>query len=207
LLKVARWDPDKRWILALETLAQLKQSDRHVKLLARGGAESHGAEVMHHARSLGLRVQHVAARETDPYGFVDAFASVDSADVVNLTSALRPSCLRILYRAADGVLANSGREPFGLVGLEAMASGGTVYTGNTGEEYARHLDNAIVLDTARPDETTWYVNYLESHPIERDRLRAAARETAQQFVWDRVLDKLLARVLASRQIAPPGSTD
>jgi hypothetical protein len=50
----------------------------------------------------------------------------------------------MVFVCADGVLANSGREPFGLVGLETMAAGGTAFTGNTGEEYAQHMDNAVV---------------------------------------------------------------
>ncbi len=85
---------------------------------------------------------------------------VDSADVVNVTTALSSDSLRISYRAADGVRANSGQESFGLVGLEAMAAGGTIYTGNTGEEYARHLDNGVVLNTADPAEAAWYATYL-----------------------------------------------
>ena len=43
---------------------------------------------------------------------------------------------RSFYVAADVVLANSVSEPFGLVGLEAMAAGGVVLTGGTGEDYA-----------------------------------------------------------------------
>jgi glycosyltransferase involved in cell wall biosynthesis len=194
LLKVARWDPDKRWLLTLETLAQLKRTYQQPKLVARGGAEAHGVEVLAHARALGLRVQHVALDDSDPEGLAAAFGTAESADVVNVTTSLRSDGLRILYSVADGVLANSGREPFGLVGLEAMASGGTVYTSNTGEEYARHMDNAIVLNSADPEEAAWYITYLDSYPGERERLRAAARETAQQFVWDRVVDQLLTRV-------------
>ncbi len=113
---------------------------------------------------------------------------------MNVTSFIAPDELRVLYRAADGVLANSGREPFGLVGLEAMAAGGTAFTGNTGEEYARHLENAVVLDTADPAEAAWYVAYLADRPAEQERLRTEARATARLFTWDRVLDQLLARV-------------
>ncbi len=45
LVKVARWDPDKRWKLALETVAQLKTADRPARLVARGGMEAHGGEM------------------------------------------------------------------------------------------------------------------------------------------------------------------
>src|SRR5262249_15683115 len=45
LLKVARWDPDKRWLLSLDALARLKARGRSSVLLARGGVEAHGGEV------------------------------------------------------------------------------------------------------------------------------------------------------------------
>ena len=194
LVKVARWDPDKRWKLALETVAQLKDEDRPVRLVARGGLEAHGGEVLDHARALGLRVHDINVARPGVQEMACALAAADSADVLNITNFVAPEDLRILYRAADGVLANSGREPFGLVGLEAMAAGGTAFTGNTGEEYARHLENAVVLDTADPAEAAWYVTYLADRPGEQERLRSEARKTAGLFTWDRVLEQLLARI-------------
>ena len=193
LLKVARWDPDKRWLLALDTVAQLKALDRPARLIARGGVEEHGGEVLEHARDLGLQVQDVAVHDHGAAGIAYAFSQAEGADVLNVTTPLSPECLRVLYRAADGVLANSGREPFGLVGLEAMAAGGMAFTGNTGEEYARHLENAVVLDTADPAEAAWYVAYLDDRPREQQRLRTGARRTARRFAWECVLEQLLAR--------------
>jgi glycosyltransferase involved in cell wall biosynthesis len=102
--------------------------------------------------------------------------------------------LRLFYHNCDAVLANSGREPFGLVGLEAMAAGGTVFTGNTGEEYVNHLRNAIVLDTDDPREAAWYMHYLQQHPGEDERMREAARQTAETYVWDRIIENLLTKV-------------
>jgi glycosyltransferase involved in cell wall biosynthesis len=194
LVKVARWDPDKRWKLALETVAQLKTADRPARLVARGGVEAHGTEVIDHARALGLQVRDVKVAQPGSQALAEALGAANSADVLNVTSFIAPDELRVLYRAADGVLANSGREPFGLVGLEAMAAGGTAFTGNTGEEYARHLENAVVLDTADPAEAAWYVSYLADRPREQERLRTQARATAKLFTWERVLDQLLARV-------------
>ena len=196
LVKVARFDPDKRWKSALETVAQLKAADRPARLVARGGLEEHGGEVLDHARALELRVIDVNVKEPGVQHLAEALGlgAADNADVLNVTSFIAPDDLRVLYRAADGVLANSGREPFGLVGLEAMAAGGTAFTGNTGEDYARHLENAVVLDTADPAEAAWYVAYLADRPEEQTRLRAEARSTARRFTWERVLDQLLARV-------------
>jgi glycosyltransferase involved in cell wall biosynthesis len=40
LVKVARWDPDKRWDMAVDAVAQLKQRGLRPLLLARGGLEA-----------------------------------------------------------------------------------------------------------------------------------------------------------------------
>jgi glycosyltransferase involved in cell wall biosynthesis len=172
-------------------------------LLARGGVEAHGGEVLHHASQLGLRVTDVAVEPSGkqvPAQYAAAFAAAEPADVMNVTTPIPHNVLRALYRAADGVMANSGREPFGLVGLEAMAAGGAAYTGNTGEEYVRHLQNAIVLDTNEPEEAAWYVDYLADSPRQAQAIRDQARSDAAQFAWDHVLNDLLAKVafLAAR---------
>jgi glycosyltransferase involved in cell wall biosynthesis len=78
--------------------------------------------------------------------------------------------LRVIYNAVDGVLANSGREPFGLVGLEAMAAGGIVFTGSTGEDYAIPFVNAFVLETADPMEIVGHISYLQDYPEEGARM-------------------------------------
>ena len=44
-------------------------------------------------------------------------------DLISLTSHIDPDTRRVLFKASNVVLANSAREPFGLVGLEAMAVG------------------------------------------------------------------------------------
>jgi glycosyltransferase involved in cell wall biosynthesis len=194
LVKVARWDPDKRWRLAVEIVARLKTAGLPARLVARGGVEAHGGEVLGHARDLGLRVLDVALPAQHPEAIGASFARAEAADVLNITTSIPADSMRLLYRAADGVLANSGREPFGLVGLETMAAGGTAFTGNTGEEYAQHMENAVVLDTADPSEAVWYVQCLVQDPAMQMRLRTRARETATRFSWDHVLEQLFTRV-------------
>jgi glycosyltransferase involved in cell wall biosynthesis len=102
--------------------------------------------------------------------------------------------LRPFYAAADAVLANSGREPFGLVGLEAMAAGGLTFTGATGEEYAVDGQSAIVLDTDRPEEIVTQVLDLHANPERAEAMRRAAREEAAAFTWDRVSEILLEKI-------------
>jgi glycosyltransferase involved in cell wall biosynthesis len=85
------------------------------------------------------------------------------------------------------VLANSVHEPFGLVGLEAMAVGGIAVTGCTGEDYAVPGHNALVLQTGDPEE--FLKLYAPLHRSERDRtaLRKAGRATAKHYSWPAVI--------------------
>jgi len=207
MLKVARFDPDKRWQMAVETTAELKDMGAEPALVARGGLEGHGGEVLAHARSLDLKVRNVRIASQTPEAYAHAFADAHPADIYNVTSTISQDMLRYLYRDSDAVLANSGREPFGLVGLEAMAAGGTVFTGSTGEEYVNHLQNAIVLETDDPREAAYYMEYLEQHPGEDERMRENARETAQRYVWDNVIANLLSKVrYLSRDRNAPSKT-
>jgi hypothetical protein len=83
-----------------------------------------------------------------------------------------------------------------------------VLAGNTGEEYVRHLHNAVVLDTDDPEEAAWYIGYLDRRADDQAHLRERARETALRFAWGRVIEELLARAafVAARQGAPDERT-
>ncbi len=195
LAKIARWDPDKRWNMALAATAGLKSKGFKIKMVARGGMEGYGEEVLQTARSLGLVVEDVYAKWQTTEGFISALeASASRADVLNLKFYCPQDFLRLVYNAADAVLANSGREPFGLVGLETMASGGVAFTGSTGEEYAVPFHNAIILETENPKEIDSYVTYLYRHPEESLRIRKAARTTAAQYTWEQVIENLIQRL-------------
>jgi glycosyltransferase involved in cell wall biosynthesis len=194
LSKVARWDPDKRWNMAIEATARLKASGRKTVLLARGGIEPHGEEVMQNARGLGLMVKEARAKGDTFEDYFEAIARAGTADIVNLKFHLPQEFLRIVYHGADAVLANSGHEPFGLVGLEAMAAGGIAFIGSTGEDYAIPFHNCIVLETSDPKEIEVYMMYLEEYPEEKERIRRAARKTAKQFTWEEVIEILIQKL-------------
>lgn len=194
LSKVARWDPDKRWHMALEATARLKARGLRPLLLARGGVEAHGREVLGNARSLGLNVRSARARGTGVADCLEALTGDGDADVLNLRFRCPQEFLRVVYRVSNAVLANSGHEPFGLVGLEAMAAGGIAFTGSTGEDYAIPFHNSIVLETSDPREIEAYVMFLRERPEEDERIRRSAKETARQFTWDRVVQNLLHKL-------------
>jgi glycosyltransferase involved in cell wall biosynthesis len=185
--KVARWDPDKAWLYAVGSTSTLKEAGLRPLLVARGGSEAHGAQVRQAARAAGLRWLD----RGHPNGLSGALADLEDVDVVCLDFALDSASCRSLFRAAGAVLVNSRFEPFGLVGLEAMAAGGVACVGLTGEDYALPGRNALVLQTEDPHELVAVLERLREHPEEERRLRATARRTARTFAWSEVVGRVL----------------
>ena len=198
--KIGRFDPDKRWLMAVSAAAQLKRRGSTVKLVMRGGREPHGAEVVNHAQQQGLVVRH-SPGPADVAGLVALLRDSERADVINLTSFLNDSLVVGLYGACDAVLANSGHEPFGLVGLEVMAAGGIAVTGSTCEDYAQGYRNAVVLETDDPIEIVTELSVLKDRPRLVAGLRRRGKATARDYVWEKVIEQLLLRIdfAAARQ--------
>jgi len=201
LFKIGRFDPDKRWIMAIEAVARMKESGHPVTLFVRGGIEPHGAEVFGHAYHRGLQISDVEAQRPNMAQCIEAIERAAPADIYNLRFFLPEECVRTTYAAADATLANSGHEPFGLVALEVMAAQGIAVTGCTGEDYAISFENSIVSETDDPDEIVGYLLYLMRHPDEQERIRVGGQETARQFLWDRVIENLIGKLefLARKQ--------
>ncbi|MBE0479798.1 MAG: glycosyltransferase [Dehalococcoidia bacterium] len=219
LAKVARWDPDKRWRTTIEAIARLKDSGKKTVLLARGGIEPHREEILDHARSLGLSVNAAFADGEMPQHYLAAIAGAGPCEIIDIRSHVTHSFLRTVYHASDAVLANSGHEPFGLVGLETMAAEGVAFTGGTGEDYALPYYNSIVLETDDPAEIELALSYLKGNPEVEARIRKAARQTAGYFTWEEAvrnlirkleyqgeIQGLLARPTGARSAPPPVSS-
>jgi glycosyltransferase involved in cell wall biosynthesis len=193
-VKVGRFDPDKNWLQAIDALAELRAGGIDARLIARGGREPYGDVVMSRARERQLGVERLAYEGSDWREFARLLAAVD-APVVHVRAFLDEATLFALYAAADAVLANSGKEPFGLVGLEVMAAGGIAVCGATGEEYAEPFVNAIVCDTSDGRELATYLEALFQDPALADELRTNGADTAARYSWDNAL-MALGRKLA-----------
>ncbi len=179
LLKVARFDPQKSWLEAIAAVAQLKREGFAPLLFVRGDDGAYGQEVLARARELGLRMAAEAGREVD---------------MVVHPQPIVPAQLRSLYRAADAVLAQSQIEPFGYVGLETMAQGGVAVVGETGEYYARHLDNAFVVNTGEPAEIVHHLKTAISRPDLVAEIRQGGQMSAQRYAWAHILELWADRV-------------
>lgn len=204
--KVARWDSAKRWEPAIQAVGALKKEGWRPMLIARGGKEPYGSEVLKTAVALGLRVRERALFSPDERGLLNALDDLDGVDVLSLITPVEPKVRGLLFAGADAVLANSSHEPFGLVGLETMAVKGIACIGNTGEDYAIPGYNAIVMDTDDPREFIRQYAALKNNPAKERALRQAGRRTAQHYAWLKIIETvLLPRVtaLAGPQPSPP----
>jgi len=203
-VKVARFDPDKRWLWAIDAIAALRDIGTGPRLVMRGSRSDYATIVGDRIRARGLSAERVAlaaeaptakqqaARASAPSptrNLADALAA-SAADVVLLDFFVAERTLRALYAAADGVLANSEKEPFGLVGLEVMASGGIAYVGRTGEDYAVSYGNSVVVQSEDPRELATHLGTLRADAGLTERIRADGRATAKRFAWPRIIDGL-----------------
>jgi glycosyltransferase involved in cell wall biosynthesis len=191
LAKVARWDPAKRWLLAVDTTAELKRTGAQPLLIARGGAEAHGSEVRQRAASAGLKLLERNLPTAGEAGLLRGLQHVDDADMVVLDSPLDSEAKKLLFHASAAVLAHSGHEPFGLVGLETMAVAGVACTGLTGEDYAVAGWNTLPLQRSDPRDFVRQLQHLRQEPGEERALRHNGLATALGFGWSRIITRFL----------------
>jgi hypothetical protein len=115
---------------------------------ARGGVEAHTVEVLTTAALTGLRVLERPLPQRGVRGLVQALAGLQTVDVVSLTSPSDAESSRLVLHSSDAVLANSGHEPFGLVGLETVEP--REFIGLFGDLRANAaLERALRQDTLR----------------------------------------------------------
>lgn len=199
-VKVGRFDPDKNWLQAIDALAEVRAAGFDARLIVRGGKEPYGDVVFGRARERGLAVERLDVEGSDWHELAQGLAGVQ-APVVHLRAFLDEATLYALYAAADVTLANSGKEPFGLVGLEVMAAGGVVVCGATGEEYAEPFVNAIVCDTGDGRELATYLCALFQDEDLADALRRHGAETAARYTWAHVLESLARKIAYVEAVA------
>jgi glycosyltransferase involved in cell wall biosynthesis len=190
LTKIAPWVPTKRWEFAVAFTRACKEHGLRPLLLARGGREPEGDEILRDAAAAGLRV---VDRPLEPgaEGLLDALQALDAVDIINIVTPMDGDSRRLACAGSAAVLANSEHEPFGMVGLETMAAGGVACTGGSGEDYAVPDHNAIVSRSDDPGELIDRLGQLWASPRRDAELRSAGRSTAGRYAWPTVLEREL----------------
>lgn len=128
------------------------------------------------------------------------------AEKVRFLGARPQELLPAYYSAADVVAAPSHYESFGMVALEAMASGAAVVASNAG-------GLALTIEDGRsgllfpPDDHVALADQIESllnQPARAASLRAAARRRAAEYGWPTIARRVSALyddLVASRAVA------
>ena len=195
LAKVGRYDVDKRWLMAMKAVGEMKRQGMRPTLIARGGTEYHRFEVMREAEAQGLTWKELQLNpKAPPEEILHELDKCRDYDVLELCFFVDEAFLDPLYAGADAVLANSGHEPFGLVGLEVMACGGLAFVGSTGEDYAQTMVNSVVIETEDPLEIVESMRTLQADKELSQALRQEGRRTAACFTWDRIIIDLFQKI-------------
>jgi glycogen(starch) synthase len=160
VLLIGRLVYEKGFQLALEAMPRLVQAVPGTRFLV-AGSGTHEAELRRQAADLGL----------DDHG---TFLGWIGDDV-----------LHSLYRIADVCVVPSIYEPFGLVALEAMASGCPCIVADTGglREVVPHEEAGLRFRARDPHDLGEMVERVLTDAELRDRLVAEATEHVLRFDW------------------------
>ncbi len=97
--------------------------------------------------------------------------------------------LKKLYKSSDIVVIPSLYEPFGIVALEAMASGTPVVVSSVGglKEIIKHEYNGVWVYPKNPDSIAWGVDRVLSDPNFRDYIvKNAKKDVYEKYSWDNI---------------------
>ena len=161
--------PGKNHVRLIEAFNRFKAETRSPWLLAFGGSDWHGAEVIH------------AAAKASPF----------AADIRLLGFVDDPS-LPLLYRATDVFVYPSLFEGFGFPPIEAMACGCPVISSTRGSLRDVVADAALTIDPESPAEMAAALVRLAASGAERDAWREAGYRNARRFDWGQNAEQTLA---------------
>jgi glycogen(starch) synthase len=166
VLLVGRLVYEKGFQVALDAMPQVIRRAGRVRFLV-AGSGTHEAELKKQARRLGL-MRH------------GTFMGWIGDDV-----------LHSLYRIADLCVVPSIYEPFGLVALEAMASGCPCIVADTGglREVVPNADVGLRFRSRNPRALATMVQRVLTDDALRDRLVAEASAHVLRFDWTDVADQ------------------
>ena len=127
------------------------------------------------------------------------------SDVLRLAPPVSRTELADWYRAADIVAVPSYTESFGLVAVEAQATGAVVAAANVGGLRTAVGAGGVLVDGHDPVVWSHELERIIDDPAQTERLRGLAREHALGLGWSVTVDKLLdvyADAVAERENVP-----
>jgi phosphatidylinositol alpha-mannosyltransferase len=177
---VGRLEPRKGFGYLLRAFRALKQAEPRARLLVAG-----------------------AYSTSDRYRWQAVAASLGVRDVVFLGQLSRSELAHCYATATVCCFPSTGGESFGIVLLEAMASGrAVVATAIPGySEVVRHEVEGLLVPPRDPAALALALLRLLRDDAFRARLEANARARAEEFAWERVADRVLEVYMHARERA------
>ncbi|WP_328406651.1 D-inositol-3-phosphate glycosyltransferase [Nocardia sp. NBC_00403] len=134
-----------------------------------------------------------------PDALIELAAGLGIADRVTFLPPQPPDRLVQVYRAADLVAVPSYNESFGLVAIEAQASGTPVLAADVGGlgTAVRHGESGLLLPGHATTDWASALGYLLDDPQRLARMSACAVDHAANFSWEHTAEGLLASYSAA----------
>jgi len=119
--------------------------------------------------------------------------SLNLRDIVDFLGAKDHKMLAYYYAAATAVIMPSDYESFGMVALEAMASGTPVIASEVGglAYLVNDKKTGFLVPAREPAALAKGIVTLLTDPIKRAQLGQNAAELARQYAWSNIVDQLL----------------
>lgn len=132
--------------------------------------------------------------------------SLELGDLVTFLGAKDQDTLNYYYAAAEALIMPSDYESFGMVALEAMASGTPVIASEVGglAFLVRDDFNGYLVPVREPTALADKIRILLAEPEKRKLLGQNAVRSAQEYAWPVIADRLLAifsSMIPSREAA------
>jgi len=126
-----------------------------------------------------------------PESLAQLASSLGISDVVRFIPPVAQSTLVDWYAAATLVCVPSYNESFGLVAVEAQATGTPIVAAAVGglTTVVRDGFSGLLVDGHDPDDYARAIERVIGHPALREELAAGALEQAAGFAWERTADR------------------
>ncbi|PJF41672.1 MAG: glycosyltransferase family 1 protein [Chloroflexi bacterium] len=178
LLYVGRLEPLKGIDTILEAL-------HHIK--------NHNPQILDNVRCLIIGGDNRSSDAQEIAGLKALREQLQLNDIVEFIGAKDHALLPYYYAAATVVIMPSDYESFGMVAVEAMASGTPVIASEVGglAYLVRNDETGFLIPTREPMTLAERIVNIISNPQKVAQMRQAAIETAKQYAWPTIAAKLI----------------
>lgn len=178
LLFVGRIEPLKAVDTILEALSLLRSQD---------------AELLENVRFIVIGGDPEDENDPEMFRLNQQAHELHLDDITLFLGAREQSVLPLYYAAASAVIMPSDYESFGMVALEAMASGTPVIASEVGglAFLVRENETGFLIPVREPGSLAERIRRIIAEPDASARMGRRASQLALEYAWPRIADRLL----------------